>query len=277
MQNFRKFLLPVFVALALMSCNDGFNKVMKSKDANYKLQKANEYFAKGKYKNAQTLYEELFTQFKGTEQYQDLYYKYAFTAFNLKQYEQAEAYFKGYLDVFPNSAAAEEMQYMRAYSFYKQSPKVELEQVNTIKAMNRMQAFINAYPNSTRVKDAEKIIEEGRAKLELKDYKSATLYYNLQSYRAAAIAFSELLNKYPETEKGETYKLQAIKSYYKFAELSFQDKQQERFEKVISEVQDFHDRFPESKLLSEVDQYSNNSQKKIKELNNEQIASSAQR
>lgn len=264
-----------FVAL-LASCNPGFNKVLKSKDPNFKLQKANEYFANGKFKNAQVLYEELFPMFKGSEQYQELYYKYAFATFNLKEYEQAEAYFKGYLDVFPNSPQAEEVHYMRAYSYYKQSPRVELEQVNTTKAMARMQAFINAYPNSPRVKDAEKIIEEGRAKLELKDYNAATLYYNLQNYRAAAIAFSDLLIKYPETSQGEMYKLQAIKSYYKFASLSYEDKQQERFEKVISEVEDFHDRFPESSKLAEADQYLNNSQKKIKEINNEQIASSAQ-
>ena len=38
--------------LILAACNSQFNKVLKSKDSEYKLRKADEYFAKKKYKNA---------------------------------------------------------------------------------------------------------------------------------------------------------------------------------------------------------------------------------
>ena len=55
----------------------------------------------------------------------------------------ADILFKTYLEIFPNSARAEEIDYMRAYTFYMQSPKPELDQTNTIKAMNMMQIFIN--------------------------------------------------------------------------------------------------------------------------------------
>ena len=48
------------------SCNK-YNKVYKSKDYEYKLKMADEYFAKKKYKIAQQLYEELFPVFKGTD------------------------------------------------------------------------------------------------------------------------------------------------------------------------------------------------------------------
>ena len=51
--------------------------------------------------------------------------------------------FKGFLEVFPNSSKAEEIAYMHAYCFYMQSPKVELEQTNTAKAIGMMQTFIN--------------------------------------------------------------------------------------------------------------------------------------
>ncbi len=46
------------------------------------------------------------------------------------------------------------------------------------------------------------IIGRCRAKLEEKDYLAAKLYYNLQMYQAAGIAFTNLLNSYPESTKG---------------------------------------------------------------------------
>ena len=85
------------------------------------------------------------------------------------------------------------------------------------------------------------------------------------------------MNNYPESLKGEEYKLIIVKSYYKFAKLSFLEKQIERYEKVISEYQDFADRFPESKLLKEAENYNNLSLNNIKEIKNEQIKTSAKR
>jgi len=259
----------------LFSCSTQFAKVEKSHDPDFKLQKADEYYAKKKYHNAAVLYEELFPAMKGTEKFEDLYYKYAYCFFYQKEYQSAENLFKGYLEVFPNSARAEEMDYMRAYCFYKQSPKVELEQVNTLKAMNMMQTFINTHPGSPRIKDANAIIDEGRAKLEDKEARSAQLFYNLGQFRAAGLAFNELLNNYPESVKGEHYKLMAVKAYYRFAKLSVPDKQPERYEKVTTEYLDFADRYPDSKLLKEAEEYSNTSKNNIKAITNEQTSPSA--
>src|SRR5690349_14979884 len=129
-----KIFAPVFLLIVFSSCSK-FSKVQKSKDPEYKFAKAEEYYAKKKYRNAQQLYEELFPVFKGNQKFEDLYYKWAYCYYNMKMYRDAENLFKGFLEVFPNSPRAEEVDYMRAYCFYMQSPKIELEQVNTIKAM----------------------------------------------------------------------------------------------------------------------------------------------
>src|SRR6185312_7133485 len=68
-------LLPVFL---LTACSSELNKVLKSKDYEYKLKKADEYFVKKKYKYAEELYIELFSVFKGSDKFEDLYYKYAY-------------------------------------------------------------------------------------------------------------------------------------------------------------------------------------------------------
>ncbi|MFN8252261.1 MAG: outer membrane protein assembly factor BamD [Ferruginibacter sp.] len=271
-------LVPAVVLIVLIaaSCTN-YNKIFKSKDYEYKLKMADEFFAKKKYKTAQQLYEELFPVFKGTAKFEELYYKDAYCFYYMKDYLQAQALFKGFLEVFPNSSKAEEVDYMHAYCFYKQSPKLELEQVNTTKAIGMMQTFINTHPGSERNKEATEIIDKCRVKLEQKEERSADLYYNLGQYRAAAIAFTNLLSNYPESSKGDVYKLKTIKSWYRFAKLSLEEKQIERYEKVITEYQDFADRFPESKLLKDAESYNNLSQNNIKAIKNEQITSSAKR
>ena len=276
MRLFKLFLASAFLLVLVTSCNK-YNKVTKSKDYEYKLKMADEYFSKGKYKIAQELYEELFPVFKGTLKFEELYYKDAYCFYYMKMYADAENLFKGFLEVFPNSAKAEEVDYMRSYCFYMQSPKLELEQVNTIKAMGMMQTFINTHPGSARNKEASEIIDKCRAKLEQKEYRAAELYYNMTQYRAAAIAFTNLTNNYPESLKGEDYKLKTVKAYYKFAKLSYEDRQIERYEKVITEYQDFIDRYPDSKLLKEAESFSNQSKNNIKAIKYEQTQTAAKR
>jgi outer membrane protein assembly factor BamD len=260
----------------LFSCNSKFNKIMKSNDYEYKLKMADEYFEAKKYRLAQQLYEELYPVFKGTDKFELLYYKDSYCFYYMENYRDAENFFKGFLEVFPNSAKAEEVDFMHALCFYKQSPKLELEQINTAKTMGIMQTFINTHPGSSRIPEATEIIDKCRAKLEQKELRAAELYYKVGQYRAAAISYDNLLNSYPESALAENYKLQAIKSYYKFAQLSIADKQLERYEKVINEYEDFADRFPGSKLLQEAVEYKNLSTNNIKEIQNEQTKTSAQ-
>jgi outer membrane protein assembly factor BamD len=276
-----KVILRVFVVfisiIALASCNNKFNKVMRSKDYAYKLKKADEYYDKKKYRNAEALYVELFPVFKGTDKFENLYYRYAYCSYYQENYSEAGVLYKGFLEIFPTSAKSEEVAYMQAFCFYKESPRIELEQVNTQKVVGMMQTFINTHPGSARIKDATEIIDKCRKKLETKEYNNAALYYKLQQYRASAIAFTNLLNDYPEAVNGDMYKLMAIKSYYKFAQMSIIDKQQERYEKVITEYNDFTDRFPDSKLLKEAEDYNNLSLNHIKAIQNEQTQTSTGR
>ncbi len=267
----------LITSLVFVSCTTKFGKVLKNKDYAYKLKMADEYYGKRQYKNAEQLYVELFPVYKGTDKFEELYYKYAYCSFYQKNYEDAENLFKGFLEVFPNSAKAEEIAYMHAYTFYLQSPKVELEQTNTAKAIGMMQTFINTHPGSTKIKEANEVIAEGHAKLQDKEYRNAHLYYKVGQYRAAGISFSNLLNDYPEAAQGDEYKLMVVKSFYNFARLSVAEKQLDRYQKVTLEYNDFIDRYPESKLLKEAQYYNNLSLNYIKELQNEQTKTSAER
>lgn len=268
----RIFLLIVITGL-LSSCG-GINKILKNKDPEYKLRMAEQYYAKKKYHYAQALYEDVMPNFRGSAVFEDIYYKYAYCAYYQNDYLNAENLFKSFLEAFPNSTKAEELDYMRAFCYYKMSPKVALDQTNTVKAMGMLQTFINTHPNSARNKEATGLIDICRNKLEEKERLAAQLYFDLGQFRAAAVAYTSLLNDFPDTEKGDEYKLMVIKSYFRFAQLSVDEKKAERYEQVITECNDFVDRFPDSKLVKEVEHYISLSNNNIKNLNNEQTKTS---
>ena len=265
-----RVILFIIIAGLLVSCN-GINKILKSKDPEYKLRMAEQFYAKKKYHLAQAIYEDVMPNFRGSPLFEDIYYKYAYCAYYQKDYLNAENLFKSFLEAFPNSTKTEELDYMRAYCYYKMSPKVTLDQTNTIKAMGMLQTFINTHPNSPKNKEATELIDICRIKLEEKERLAAQLYFDLGQFRAAGVAYTSLLNSFPDSDKGDEYKLMVIKSYFKFAELSIDERKAERYEQVIAECNDFVDRFPESKLVKEVERYISLTNNNIKNLSNEQI------
>jgi outer membrane protein assembly factor BamD len=268
-----RVLLIIIIAGLLSSCK-GINKILKSKDPEYKLRMAEQYFVKKKYPLAQAIYEDVMPNFRGTPLFEDLYYKYAYCAYYQKDYLNAENLFKSFLEAFPNSTKAEELDYMRAYCFYKMSPKVPLDQTNTIKAMGMLQTYINTHPTSSRNKEAAELIDICRIKLEEKERMAAQLYFDLGQFRAAGVSFTSLINDFPDSQKSDEYKLMVIKSYFKFAELSVDERKVERYEQVLAECNDFVDRFPDSKLTKEVERYISLTNNNIKNLNNEQTKTS---
>ena len=52
-------------------------------------------------------------------------------------------------------------------------------------------------------------------------------------YKSAGVAFSVLIDDFPDSDNSDAYALSSIKSYYRYAEMSIIDKQEERFEKVV--------------------------------------------
>ena len=270
-----RFILFLIAVIVLAGCSRSMTKILKNPDPEYKLRIGEQYFVKKKYNKAQVVYEDVMPYYKTRPEFQDIYYKYAYCAYYQSDYTNAENLFKTFLEIFPNSPKSEEVDYMRAFCFYKQSPKPELDQTNTIKTIGMMQTFVNTHPGSARNKEATEIIDACRTKLEIKDFRSAQLYFDMGQFRAAGVAFTALLNSFPESSKGDEYKLMIIKSYYRYAELSVEEKKTERFEQVIDECQDFVDRFPESKLRKDAENYHSQSQNQIKKLSNEQAKTPA--
>ena len=265
--SLRPFLIiPVFLCL-FSSCST-YDTVRKSSDINYKLTKANEYYDRKWYHRANELYHDLLPVMKGTKNYEALFYRYAYSFYYNKDYLSASLYFKTFVDYFPNGKDAEEAQYMAAMCLFKVAPKAALEQTNTIKAMEAMQAFINQHPESKLVADANKYIESGRKKLEDKEADAAKLYYNIAQYKAAAIAYKEVINQYPESPNSDYYQYMVVRSLYMYAKASIDTKQEERYANAANAFNELKQSYPTSQYLKEGEKYALLSDNKIKNIRN---------
>jgi outer membrane protein assembly factor BamD len=103
------------------------------------------------------------------------------------------------------------------------------------------------------------------------------LYYNLGYYKAAAITFSGVLDNYPDSKNGDIYKYQEVLSYFKYAEMSYPDKQLKRYEKVKADCSEFMDRYQGSKYTNEIQKIKTETNNLIKNIQNEQAKKTAQR
>jgi outer membrane protein assembly factor BamD len=244
------FFLLIFSPL-LFSCSE-FSKVVKSTDYEYKYKKALEYYSSGDYVHANSLFEDLVYAFRGTSKGADLYYYYAQSCYNQKDYLLAGHYFKSLYEQYPRHEHAEEAHFMVGMCYYKDSPNPKLDQEITRRAIDAFQLFINLYPYSDKVDEANILIDELNEKIVYKSYLSAKLYYDMEYYKAAVIALNNSLSDFPATKYREELKYLLFKAKYNLAIKSVQAKKRERLNNAYDEYFIFVDEFPESKHIKEV-------------------------
>ena len=173
----------------------------------------------------------------------------------MKDNMMAGHYFKTLVKEFPRSEYAEESQFMVGYCFYLDSPSPRLDQQVSQNAIDALQLFINLYPKSTRVEEANRLIIELRDKLVYKSYLSGKLYYDLNNYKAAVVALSSSLKDFPDTKYREELMYMLVKAKYFLAVRSVEEKKRERLSSALDEYFTFVDEYPESKYRKEVERY----------------------
>ena len=253
----------------LLAACSGYEKVLKSSDINYKLKKANEYYDKRQYTKANTVYYSLLPVLKGTKDFEALFFRYAYSAYHLKDYLAASYHFKSFTEYFPSSKDAEEAEYMHAYCLYLMSPKPSLEQTSTAKAMEAMQSYINTHPKSKRLDEANQLMVAMRQKLETKDANAAKLYFNIGQYKAASVSYENVLETYPESSKADYYQYMMMRSFYEFAKISVKEKQEERFGNASSAYEELKATYPQSTYLTDATKLYTQVQNNINQLRNE--------
>ncbi len=239
-------LLGVFI----VGCS-GFEKVLKSKDYNFKYKKALEYYKKGDHYRYTTIFEQLVPIFSGTQRADTVQFYFAMGNYKQGDYILAGHYFDTFRKTYPRSVFTEEAEYMVAYCYYESSPRPELDQENTQAAIGAFSEFISRYPRSEKRADVGKILSELKDKLTEKAYLSAKLYYNVSEYKAAIVALKNSVKDFPESKHREEQLFLILKSAYLLADNSVSSKQKERFQSTVDEYYTFAGEFPQSEYMKE--------------------------
>lgn len=259
----------LILMLMLSSCGE-YTKVLKSRDVAYKFNYAKRAYDEKKYTQAYTILTDIYTPLRGTPDGEEALFLLAMSYYETKDYLNSGVFFKTYYSRYPKGKYAELARFYSGYGYYLDSPDAQLDQSQTIKAIEELQGFLDNFPKSDRVNIAQNAIFEMQDKLTYKELLNAQLYYNLgnfmgNNYQSAIITAENALKNYPYSKYKEDFEMLILKSKYQEARQSVSERQAERYRDVVDEYFSFINNYPDSRNRKEADNIYNLSKKHIHE------------
>ncbi len=246
-----KYYIIVILPLLASSCGE-YGKILKSTDNELKKNKALEYFAAGQYVKSSELLAQILTRYRATAEAEELNWINAESNYGMKQYEMAGTYYRSLVEEYPFGKHAEEATFKAAKCDYAMSPRAELDQSNTKKAIEGFNIFMRKYPASPFVEESRVLVRELQERLVEKSYLSARLYYDMKQYKSAITALENSLKEYSESKYREEMMFLKLNSTYLYAVNSFANRQKERYQAALDDYYSFVDEYPESKFAREI-------------------------
>ena len=223
----KKYIYIVLIILGFSSCSE-YQKAIKSEDLSVKFDQASKQYEKGKYFKALTLFEQMAPSFRGNPQAEKMFYMFSQSYYKTKQYYLSGYQFESFAAGFPKSDQLEEASFLGAKSYSMLSPVYSLDQTDTEKAIDKFQSFIDAFPNSTYLPEANTIVKGLREKIEKKAYENAYGYNKISDFKSALIALDNFIIDYPGTPFKEKALFYKFDSAYQLAINSITTKMQDR-------------------------------------------------
>jgi len=223
----KKFVSLLLLVLLFASCSE-YQKALKTEDVAVKFEMTTKLYDAGKYNDAIRLIEQIAPAYRGKPQAEKLFYMFSMSYFNTKQYYLAAYQFESFVSGYPKSEKVEEAAYLGAKCFSMLSPVYSLDQTDTFKAIDKLQGFIDSYPNSKYLSEANKTLRELNEKIEKKVYENARGYNTIMDYKSAMVALDNFVADYPGTPFKEDALYYKFDSAYQLAINSIPSKMEER-------------------------------------------------
>lgn len=229
-----KKLVSLLLLLVLFASCSEFQKALKTEDVAVKFEMATRLYDAGKYNDAIRLIEQIAPAYRGKPQAEKLFYMFSQSYYKTKQYYLAAYQFESFVSGYPKSEKIEESAYLGAKCFSMLSPVYSLDQVDTYKAIDKLQAFIDSYPNSTYLPEANKTLKVLNEKIEKKVYENAKQYNTIMEYKAAMVALDNFVADYPGTPLKEDALFYKYDSAYQLGINSIPAKMEERLNVAVT-------------------------------------------
>ena len=253
MQKIKNLACLLVLCAMLFSCGE-YQKVLNkgSEEDQYKM--AVKLYESQDYNKALRLFEKITPYYRGKPQMERIQYMVAQSNFNEKNYSTSGYYFDRFSKNYPKSSKKEEAAFLSAYSYKLASPVFSLDPTDTNKALEAFQGFINTYPDSDKLAEANKHYAELRIKLQKKYFEIAKTYYrtaayDLRNYKAAIKAFDNLLADFLGSEFKEEALYYRLKAAHDFVLKSYDRRKATRIKDAIEAYDKLKRNFPESKFM----------------------------
>lgn len=249
-----RFLAVTLVAtMSLQSCKSEYEALLNGNDVDAKYAAAFDYFNNGKYNKAAQLFESLAVLTSGTDRDDTVQYYWGLSNYRFKDYYTAETNFTKFITNFPRSPFAEEASFLRIDCLYRSTLRYELDQVPTHNAISVISQYLVENPGNTHNAICHKMLKELNDRLDRKAYENARLYYKMEDYKSSRVAFRNILKDDAENIYREDILYYIAKSSYKYAFLSVESKQKERYLTFVDDYYNFIGELPESPYRKELD------------------------
>ncbi len=250
----KRGLYILLVSVLLISCSD-FQKTLKSEDTAAKFEMATELYDAGKWSKSFRLCEQILQKYRGKPQAEKLTYMHAMCSYHLGDYYIASYHLDKFTDIYPQSEKAEEAAFLSAKGYYFNSPVYSKEQKETVEAIEKLQLFVNVYPNSKYLAEANALIKELDFKLEKKAFEIA-MQYNLiggysGDYGAAIKSFNNMLLEFPGSSLRSEVFYYRFDSAYKLAILSVDYLKEKRLKDALAYYNALEKAYPNSEHMED--------------------------
>ena len=249
----KKIIALLVLTILFSSCNE-YQKALKSDDVAVKFAAATAQYEKGKFDKAIRLFDQISPAYKGKANAERLFYMFAQSYYKTKQYYLAGYQFESFAASYPKSEKVEEAAFLGAKSYTMLSPIYSLDQADTNKSIEKLQVFIDNYPNSSYFAQANVLMQDMKGKIEKKVFENAKQYNTISNFKASQIAFTNFIDDFPGTKYKEEALFYKFDSAYKLALNSIPDKMKERLLAAKTEYNSLIKFRPNSKFKVKADE-----------------------
>lgn len=232
-KKMKKIVSLLLFVILFSSCSE-YQKALKKDDVAVKFEMGTKLYDAGNYTKAIRLFEQIAPAYRGKPQAEKLFYMFAQSYYKTKQYYLAGYQFESFVSAYPKSEKVQEAAFLGAKSYSMLSPVYSLDQTDTFKAIDKLQAFIDSYPNSEYLSEANEAVKFLSEKIEKKVYENAKGYNTISDYKSALVALDNFIADYPGTPFKEDALFYKFDSAYQLAINSVPAKMEERLNVALT-------------------------------------------
>ncbi len=256
-----RILLIFFISLFTFSCNE-YQKLLNSPENEVnKYTAAEEYYQNGEFRRANSLIEQIIPSYRGKPQGERLVFFFANSYFEIKTYYSAAIQFENFIKSYPNSQRVQEAYFMEAKSYFMLSPIYTLDQEDTFTGIDKLQLFINRFPNSEYVTEALELMEQLQNKIEKKEFEVSKQYFTIRDYNSAIKSFDNFIADNPGTNFREEALYYRWLAQYEIAINSIESRINERITELERSFNNFLRYYPETIFIEDLSEKINTAKK----------------